>query len=340
MAGVAVLVALAIVVGAHNFSPHRTPATTTGPTVSVSTSSTVSAATTSAVGIISLNITEPATASHPVRFLKTLVRYPTAGAPGGRDVVGAQPLRTVAPYPLVIFSQGFDIQPEAYSRLLNSWAAAGYVVADPAYPFTSPNAPGGVVRTDIVRHPADASFVISSLLRMNAEPGGSLSRLINPGEIGVIGQSDGGDVSLAITSNTCCRDARVKAAVILSGAELSWFGGMYFATKGVPLLVVQGTNDLTMNPVDCSVQLYNGAPQPKYYLSMIGQTHLSAYLSPGTPLRVVTRVTLDFLDAYLRHQTAKRSALNAAGTVPGVASITSRASVGPVAGSCPGAPTS
>ncbi|MHB8378915.1 MAG: alpha/beta hydrolase family protein [Acidimicrobiales bacterium] len=307
--------------------------------MTVPTSSTVPAANKSAVGTTSLSLTEPATASQPARTLTTIVRYPAVGAPGGGDVVGARPLRTNAPYPLVIFSQGFDIQPEAYSLLLNSWAAAGYVVADPAYPFTSPNAPGGVVRTDIVRHPSDASFVISSLLRMNSQAGGPLSHLISPSAIGVIGQSDGGDVSLAITSNTCCRDTRVKAAVILSGAELSWFKGKYFATPGVPTLVVQGTNDLTMNPVYCSVQLYNGAPQPKYYLSMIGQTHLSAYILPGVPFRVVTRVTLDFLDVYLRHETSKRRAINSAGTVPGVASITSSPSVGPGRGSCPGAPT-
>jgi hypothetical protein len=105
------------------------------------------------------------------------------------------------------------------------------------------------------------------------------------------------------------------------------------------MLVVQGTNDLTMNPVACSVQLYDGAHQPKYYLSMIGQTHLSAYLVPGAPLRVVVRVTLNFLDGYLRHDVAKRNAITAAGTVPGLATITSRASVGPATGSCPGAPT-
>jgi predicted dienelactone hydrolase len=334
-----VLAALAIVVGTHNFSPGVSRSQATGSTVSTSTSLPAPAKTTSAVGTVSLNLTEPATALHPARFIRTIVRYPAVGTPGSPNVAGAQPLRTHSPYPLIIFSQGFDIQPEAYSLLLNAWAAAGYVVADPAYPFTSPNSPGGVVRTDIVRHPADASFVITSLLHMNAEPGGPLSGLINPGEIGAIGQSDGGDVSLALTSNTCCRDARVKVAIILSGAELSWFGGKYFATPGVPMLVVQGTNDLTMNPVDCSVQLYDGAPQPKYYLSMIGQTHLSAYLSPGEPQRVVARVTLDFLDVYLGHDVAKRNAITSAGTVPGIATITSGASVGPATGSCPGAPT-
>jgi len=266
------------------------------------------------------------------------VRYPTSGAPNGTSVPGATPLRGAAPYPLVVFSQGFDISPEAYARLLNSWASAGYVVADPAYPFTSPNAPGGVIRADIVHHPADLSYVITSLLGDSAQTNGTLAGLINPGEIGVIGQSDGGDVALATVANTCCRDTRVKAAIILSGAELSWFAGSYFTTPSTPLLVVQGTNDLTMNPVTCSVQFYNQASQPKYYLSMIGQTHLSAYVPPGPAQNVVTQVTIDFLNGYLRHSSSALAALHVAGSVPGVASITSQATLAPVAGTCPDAP--
>jgi predicted dienelactone hydrolase len=247
-------------------------------------------------------------------------------------------LRQKGPYPLIVFSQGFDIQPERYALLLNAWAKAGYVVVDPTYPFTSPNSPGGLVRTDIVHHPADLSFVISSILDLNAHAGGTFSNLINPAELGVIGQSDGGDVSLAAIANTCCRDARIKAAVILSGAELAWFQGAYFTTPGVPMLVVQGTNDLVENPVACSVELYNEAPEPKYYLSMIGQTHLSAYLAPGAPMQVVIRVTLDFLERYLRHDQAIGNTMTAAGTVPGLATITSQTTLGPSTGSCPDAP--
>jgi predicted dienelactone hydrolase len=233
-----------------------------------------------------------------------------------------------------VFSQGLDVAPESYARLLNSWAAAGYVVADPAYPYTSPNSPGGVVRSDIVHHPADLNFVITTLLNDRA-----LSGLIESNEIAVIGQSDGGDVSLAAVANTCCRDTRVKAAVLLSGAEFSWFKGSYFSSAPVPLLVVQGTNDLSLNPVSCSVDLYNQAPQPKYYLSMIGQTHFSAYVQPGPALNVVTRVTITFLNGYLRNSTSALTAMTTASSVPGLATLTSQPSLPVVAGSCPDAPT-
>ena len=290
------------------------------------------------MGVISLRLTEPATASYATRSIETNVRYPATGVASGHDVVGAPPLRSQGPYPLVIFSQGFDIQPEAYALLLNAWASAGYVVADPVYPFTSPNAPGGLVRADIVHHPADLSFVITSLLGDSARPGGILSGLVKTSGVGVVGQSDGGDVTLAAADSTCCRDSRIKAAIILSGAELSWFKGKYFATPPVPLLVVQGSRDFVMNPVACSVELYDQARQPKYYLSMLGQDHLSAYVPPGPALQEVERVTIDFLGAYLRHDSSQRNALHTVGNVPGLAALSTAATVGPNRGYCPDAP--
>jgi predicted dienelactone hydrolase len=335
MATVLVLLTIASVVILKFHSSHLNPPSTSSTTT---TSTTTPASFTSAVGTTSLTFTKPASNGLAARSLGTIVRYPAIGTPGGPDVASAAPLRQKGPYPLIVFSQGFDIQPERYALLLNAWARAGYVVVDPTYPFTSPSSPGGLVRTDIIHHPADLSFVISSLLHLNAHAGGTLSNLIDPTAVGVIGQSDGGDVSLAAIANTCCRDARIKAAVILSGAELAWFNGTYFTTPAVPMLVVQGTNDLTENPVACSVQLYNGAPQPKYYLSMIGQTHLSAYIAPGAPLQVVVRVTLDFLERYLRHGPANGHAMIAAGTVSGLATITSKMTLGPNTGSCPDAP--
>ncbi|NNN00806.1 MAG: hypothetical protein HKL86_03115 [Acidimicrobiaceae bacterium] len=281
------------------------------------------------MGRTTLTVTEPASGSLAARSLFTVVRYPSSGS---------GPLRSKGPFPLVIFSQGYGVAPESYVHLLNSWAAAGYVVADPAYPFTSPNSPGGLVRSDIVHHPNDLSAVITTLLTESASSSGVLSGLIDPSRIAVIGHSDGGDVALAAVANDCCRDPRIKAAILLSGAELAWFPGKYFTTPGVPLLVVQGSIDYNLNPVPCSVALYNEAPRPKYYLSMIGQTHFSAYLPPGRALNVVTRVTIDFLNGYLRHSATSLASMISAGSVPGLAAITAQVALPPVAGACPDGP--
>lgn len=279
-----------------------------------------------------LSLVEPASAGSDLgdgpRQLPTVVRYPIVH-PGES---GAQ-----EPRPLIVFSQGFAESAESYSGLLHAWAAAGFVVADPTYPRTDLDAPGGPDESDIVNHPADLRFVIGALLHAAADRSSPLHNRIDPREVAVIGQSDGGEVSLAVAENSCCRDHAVRAAVILSGAELASFGGRYFASGRVPLLVAQGTAD-TINAPACSAQIYDQAPPPKYYLNMVGSEHLPPYQSPGPVRREVARVVAAFLQAFLErrpfelHQLAAHPSLGAG----------LRLSHGPHApvaeGVCPGAP--
>ena len=168
-----------------------------------------------------------------MRELQISLLYPAAGAPDGRENPGAEPDTAHGRYPLVVFSQGFDVSAAAYAALLNAWASAGYVVAAPTYPDTDPSVSGGPNEQDIVNHPADLRYVIQTLV---SAPPAAVSRVLDSSEVAVVGQSDGGDVSLAAAGNTCCRSNAVKAAVILSGAELSSFGGNYFRSTPVPLL--------------------------------------------------------------------------------------------------------
>jgi len=102
------------------------------------------------------------------------------------------------------------------------------------------------------------------------------------------------------------------------------------------MLVVQGTADV-VNPPACSIQLYNQAPQPKYFLSLEGRT--TRAVSHGrAPLETVKEVTTGFLNGYLRHSASSLAALESQGSVPGLATISSAPAVGPEGGSCPGAP--
>ena len=343
----AVLVALVVWAVSSTFSggsPHAATTSTTSTTTTTTTTTIVpSGASHYAVGTIALTLQEPVATGTPARTLPTTVLFPAVG-PSGAPVSGAAtPDRASGPYPLVVFSEGFPISPNAYSQLLDAWASAGYVVAAPTYPFTDPSAPGGLNESDIINHPADLHFVISSLLQATAGSSGALSGLIRANRIAVIGQSDGGDVSLAAVSNSCCRDPRISAAIILSGAELTSFGGTYFTGQpAVPLLVVQGTAD-TVNVPACSVQIYDQAPQPKYYLSLLGQSHLSAYLYAGAPQDVVEKVTIDFLNAYLKGSSASLGTMTSDATVAGLAGLSRAPTVGPplapLGGTCEGAPT-
>jgi predicted dienelactone hydrolase len=256
-----------------------------------------------------------------------------------------------APYPLIVFSQGFDLAVSAYSSLLGQWAAAGFMVAAPTYPFTSPPAP--LDEADILNHPAELRSVIAALTNGSRHTGSSLSGLVDKREIGIAGQSDGGDVSLAAAYNTCCYDPAVKAVAVLSGAELSSFGGAYFTGPQVPLLVAQGTSDI-VNPPGCSAQLYDNARGPKWYLDLPGAGHLAPYSGIDAPQtgplalkdaayrRVVAEVTTDFFEAELSATPpAKLSTtrwLAAAGDIPSLADLTSGPRAPIAAGYCPGAP--
>jgi dienelactone hydrolase len=281
------------------------------------------------VGVTDLALVEPAsapagttsTASAQPRSLPTRVRYPALGTPAGPPQAGAAPDVGHGPYPLVIFSQGFNYPAEGYAALMDAWARAGYVVADPTYPLTDPTTPGGVNEVDILHHPADLHFVISRVLAAAQAPSGPLHGLIAPSEVAVVGQSDGGDVSLAVAANTCCHDPRVRAAAILSGAELPAFGGRYYPAGSPPLLVIQGNQD-TINAAGCSAALYDSAPAPKYYVDLLGAPHLAPYVGPGPwQLRVKQAVTA-FLDLYLKHEPRGLARLQRAAQVPGVTALT------------------
>jgi predicted dienelactone hydrolase len=277
-----------------------------------------------------LTLVEPASASAAPgdgpRQLPTAVRYPSVPA---SDRAG--------PFPLIVFSQGFAESAEAYAALLNAWAAAGFVVAAPTYPHTDLDAPGGLDESDIVNHPADLRYAIAALTRAATSRSSRLYGLIDPREVAVVGQSDGGDVSLAVADNSCCRDPAIRAAVILSGAELGSFGGRYFANGAIPLLVVQGTAD-TINAPACSALIYDQAPQPKYYLDLIGAGHLPPYVDPGPARRGVAGVVAAFLAAFLEHQRLALRRLEVRSTLSDVARLSHGRAAPSPQGVCPGAP--
>ncbi len=284
-----------------------------------------------AVASTEMTLEEPSSASietgttasgTPVRTLPTLVLYPTTGTPGPGTNSAAPPATQDGPFPLVVFSQGFDLATSSYLGMMQAWAQAGYVVAAPTYPDTDPNVPSALNESDIVNHPADLKFVISSMLGAATDQSSPLHGLIDASRIALIGHSDGGDVSLALAADSCCQDPQIRAAVILSGAELSSFGGSYFTAGSPPLLIAQGTGD-TVNVPACSVQIYNAAPDPKYYLNIPDATHTEAYISSGPMRDGVVQATLAFLDDYVKGKPAALNALLAAGTLPGGEALSS-----------------
>jgi fermentation-respiration switch protein FrsA (DUF1100 family) len=252
------------------------------------------------------------------RSLLTYVRYPAVGTPGQMDLADAPADRAAGPFPLIVFAHGFAVTPATYTRLLQSWAAAGFVVAAPEFPLESADAPGGPTESDLGNEPSDMSFVITRMLAASAAPAPPLEGLLDPSRIAVAGHSDGAIAALAAAYSSRFRDPRVGAAVIMSGAALSWFGH-FFPLGSAPLLATQGTLD-EFNPRSVTEHWFVKARRPKFLLRLLGAHHLQPYTTDLPHLAVVERESIAFLDYYLRGGGALAQLLEF-GTVPKLASL-------------------
>jgi predicted dienelactone hydrolase len=226
------------------------------------------------------------------------VRYPVlAGA-----------ARAAGPFPLIVFGHGFAVTPRPYSLLLDAWTRAGFVVAAPVFPLENANAPAGPDEKDLPNQPRDMSLVISWLTAASRQGRGRLAGMLNPRQIAVTGQSDGGDTALAAAYDPAVRDQRIGAAMILSGAEDPFAAPFTMAQNGPPLLAVQGTAD-TINPPDSTYSFYRQAAAPKFLLQLIGAGHQPPYTQPGPELDAVKRTTIAFLDAVFKGRSGPLRAL-------------------------------
>lgn len=271
--------------------------------------------------------------SVPGRTLDVEVRYRVARRTStGR--AGGGPAR---PRPGVLFAPGYDNDPDGYGELLDAWARAGLVVVGVSFPDTNPVAVAaardGDPEDDLVNQPADMAFLERSVVE--AADGTSaacavLHRLVDPRELALAGQSDGGatvamlayDQQYAGLVGGGAGGPDVRAAIVMSGNEVG--PGPYEATVGDPaLLVVQSATD-PCNPPQASVALYDAVVQrDRWFLDIHAADHLGPYDgSDPAASAVVARVTTRFLLLELRGAVPAAGFLAYANASPAVASLT------------------
>ena len=150
--------------------------------------------------------------------------------------------------------------------------------------------------------PGDVSFVITRMLKLDQVRSSRIYKQIEVDRIGVVGHSLGAVTTLAVAYNSCCRDARIDAAVEMDGqleipiGPQGDFSGTYFKGQNPPLLVINGTKD-TIAPYPSSQAIFAKAPAPKYFLSLIGAPHEGFASEPWSP--VVNDTIVAFLNRYL-----------------------------------------
>ena len=231
------------------------------------------------------------------RPLRTLVSYPTAA---GR-------------YPLVLFSHGLHGTPEAYQNITKSIAAAGFVVAAPAYPFTNGNA-ASFNAGDMANQPADASYVIGEVLKQDGSFG---TARIDATRIGAAGHSAGGYTTVGMLSGKT-RDTRLKAGIVIAGGQL----GGSFTGPAASVLFVHGDKDNVV-PYSTGRAAFGKVSWPKAMLTLIGGDHGNYLFGSSAMASAASRTMLDFLRWALDHDTTARDRLPEDASVAGVSTFES-----------------
>lgn len=256
------------------------------------------------------------------RTIEVILQYPIDGGSAEEDTAITDAPPADDRFPLVVLSHGLTGTGSALQSRSLGWARAGYIVALPTFPLSSGD---GGIRDDYPNQPADVSFVIDSILRLDADSGDPLHGHVDVEHIAAAGHSLGGLTTLGATYNSCCIDERIDAAISIAGFEEPFPGGDFADRPATPLLLIHGQLDRVI-PIDsdnAGDALFQTARPPAHYLRFPQGDHMNM-LQPGDLAQVVDDTMLAFLDTYLRSDTGRLDELAATVDDKGLAAFESR----------------
>ena len=198
------------------------------------------------------------------RVLRTAVRWST-GISG--------------PRPLILAVHGRDGDPSTLRPLFDAWVRAGYVVAAPFFLVTQKGEDDKPTGAAMRRQVADARFVLDQVLQLNTDPTSAIHGLVDPQRVGAAGMSLGGMTVYGLVSNTCCRDPRIGAAVLLAAVYRPFPGGKYVRPQP-PTMLIQGDED---DGYHNSLTAYPNLAPPKWFITLKGSEHSPPFEIPRGP---------------------------------------------------------
>ena len=251
----------------------------------------------------------------PDRPLPTTIWYPADGRHGEQRI--RQDARPAAGrFPIVLFSHGLSSSPQHFTALLTRWAAAGFVVAAPAYPYTFARTTN-FQRWDVRNQPGDAEFVIQDLIRRDTLRGDPFKGRLDVDHIAAAGHSAGGFTTAGLFIEG--HDPRLRAGIVIAGGGLPGT----FAGPEASLLFVHGGADPVVAPYVAKAA-YDRVPWPKAFVTLAGQGH-GEYLTPGRSGFAEANTTMtDFLRWTLYGDRTARDRLPVDATLAGVSAITGK----------------
>jgi predicted dienelactone hydrolase len=204
-------------------------------------------------------------------------------------------------------AHGFGGLPEKFDAFAHTVAAAGFVVAAPAFPLTNDGAPGGhnAGLSDYVHQPADLSYVLTQLLQAPTNVTDALARSIDADHVAVLGHSLGGTTAIGLTRKSCCADTRVRAVILVAAAvPLATTFGADADVSDLPTLLIQGTKDPVV-VYSTATAYYDHIEAPRFLVGLAGAGHSEAVesqIEPPIPARdAAQRASIAFLNAVFRN---------------------------------------
>ena len=168
----------------------------------------------------------------------------------------------------------------------------------------------------------DVELVISIMLS------GNLSKIIDPGSIGLAGHSLGGYTALGVAGGwSSWKDSRIKAALLLSPYSLPFSIKQTLSEVHVPLMYQGADGDIGITPfLEGPKGAYQHSNAPKYFVRLRGGNHFSwtnlicagqktvaDCLAASANAALINAYSFAFLNFYLKHQNSSLLASNGAG---------------------------